>query len=83
MKNPSSSLERVTEWRQLYIAALFETDRSRIPARITEAQEAILIRTREMSSAGHDTIEEDLALEDALYALRALQSCLKVGTLLA
>jgi hypothetical protein len=64
------------DWRALYSAALFETDNRRIPARIADAQKAIVTRARELFSAGADTIEEDQALDDALYALRALQSCL-------
>jgi hypothetical protein len=64
------------DWRALYSAALFETDNRMIPARIADAQKAIVTRARELFSAGADTIEEDQALDDALYALRALQSCL-------
>jgi hypothetical protein len=63
-------------WRELYTAALFETDKDRLPARIADAEKAILVRARELFAAGADTIEEDQALDDALYALRALQSCL-------
>lgn len=63
-------------WRELYTAALFETDRERVPTRIADAEKAILVRARELFAAGADTIEEDQALDDALYALRALQSCL-------
>jgi hypothetical protein len=63
-------------WRELYSAALFETDTMRIPARIADAEKAIVARARELFSAAADTIEEDQALDDALYALRALQSCL-------
>jgi hypothetical protein len=63
-------------WRELYTAALFETERERIPARIADAEKAIMVRARELFSAGSDTIEEDQALDDALYALHALQSCL-------
>src|SRR5579872_656999 len=63
-------------WRELYTAALFETDKERVPARIADAEKAILVRARELFAAGSDTIEEDQALDDALYALRALQSCL-------
>lgn len=63
-------------WRELYTAALFETDKDRVPARIADAERAILVRARELFAAGADTIEEDQALDDALYALRALQSCL-------
>jgi len=65
-----------TNWRELYTAALFETERERIPARIADAEKAIMVRARELFSFGSDTIEEDQALDDALYALRALQNCL-------
>jgi hypothetical protein len=65
-----------TKWRELYTAALFETERERIPERIADAEKAILVRARELFAAGTDTIEEDQALDDALYALRALQNCL-------
>jgi hypothetical protein len=71
---PSQSMP--ANWRALYSAALFETEKSRIPARIADAEKAIVTRARELFSAGADTIEEDQALDDALYALRALQSCL-------
>jgi hypothetical protein len=64
-------------WRELYSAALFETDKNRIPNRIADAEKAIMARARELFSAGADTIEEDQALDDALYALRALQNCLE------
>lgn len=66
-------------WRQLYTAALFETEKERIPARIAEAEKAIIARARELFSATSDTIEEDQALDDALYALRALQNCLQMN----
>ena len=63
-------------WRELYTAALFETEKERVPSRIADAEQAILVRARELFSNGYDTVEEDQALDDALYALRALQSCL-------
>ncbi|MFZ0321514.1 MAG: hypothetical protein WAL56_20485 [Candidatus Sulfotelmatobacter sp.] len=78
MTSVSSSHLRPESWRQLYTAALFETDRTRIPLRIADAEHAIVVRARELFSAGNDTIEEDQALDDALYALRALQSCLQL-----
>jgi hypothetical protein len=49
-----------------------------MPNRIADAEKAIVARARELFSAGSDTIEEDQALDDALYALRALQSCLEL-----
>ena len=64
--------------RELYSAALFETDSTRAPERIADAEKAIVARARELFSAGADTIEEDQALDDALYALRALRSCLNL-----
>ena len=73
--NQNTSLPTLTGWRALYVAALFETDQNRLPARIADAEKAIVARSRELFSAGSDTIEEDQALDDALYALRALQSC--------
>lgn len=69
---------RLGNWRELYTAALFETDRNQISARIAQAEQAIVARARELFSAGNDTIEEDQALDDALYGLRALQSCLQL-----
>lgn len=62
-------------WRLLYQAALFETDRLKVPQRIAEAERAILARVKELFFDSSDHIEEDQGLEDALYALRALRSC--------
>jgi DNA-binding PadR family transcriptional regulator len=63
-------------WHVLYQAALFETEREKVPQRITEAERAILNRVKELFVVTDDHIEEDLVLEDALYGLRALRSCL-------
>ena len=64
-------------WKESYLAALLEGDRTRIPALITEAERAIVLRARELFGSGGDNIEEEEGLEDALYALRALKSCLE------
>jgi hypothetical protein len=61
-------------WQDLYHAALFETDRAKAPRRISEAERAVRTRMAELSSASGDHIEEDLILDDALYALRALRN---------
>jgi hypothetical protein len=70
----------VPSWRELYKAALFEKDRGQLPQRIAEAEKAIVKRGRELFGSTIDTIEEDQALDDALYALRALQNCLRQET---
>lgn len=62
-------------WHDLYRAALFEADCSKVPERITEAEKAILARIKELFMVATDHIEEDQNLDDALYALRALRSC--------
>jgi hypothetical protein len=77
---PASTRRNVQAWHDLYTAALFETDRNRIPTRIAAAEKAIIARSRELFSAGSDTIEEDQALDDALYALKALQNCFEVSS---
>ena len=78
MTNPTIPSLTSRNWRELYTAALFETDNDRLVGRIADAERAIVDRARELFSAGADTIEEDQALDDALYALRALQSCLQL-----
>jgi hypothetical protein len=72
----SLSKSNVPCWRELYKAALLETDRTRLPERIADGEKAIVARARELFNTTTDNIEEDQALDDALYALRALQSCL-------
>ena len=73
--HPSTTRNSMNSWHTLYQAALFETDRSKVPARIAEAEKAILSRVRELFGAETDHIEEDQVLDDALYALRALRHC--------
>lgn len=63
-------------WHTLYQAALFETDRAKIPGRIDAAERAILDRVKELFVVTNDHIEEDQVLDDALYALRALRNCI-------
>jgi hypothetical protein len=74
-KRSAHSSSPALEWRALYQAALFETDRSKLPQRIAEAEEAILTRVKELFIVNSDHIEEDQILDDALYALRALRNC--------
>jgi hypothetical protein len=62
-------------WHVLYQAALFESDRNQVPKRIAEAERAILSRMRELFDIETDHIEEDVVLDDTLYALRALRNC--------
>ena len=76
--------EILRNWRALYKAALFETDTSKIPSRIEEARRALAFRSRELFeiSPNYDSEYdgEDEAIETALYALQALENCLRSNT---
>jgi hypothetical protein len=70
----------VHNWRDLYRAALFETDTAKLASRIASAEQAIVTRGRQLFGAEIKD-SEDQALDDALYALRALKSCLRLSPL--
>ena len=61
-------------WRDLYKAALFEVDNARLPERIAQAEKALALKARELFYAAGDNIEEEQALDDTMYALRALRN---------
>ena len=61
------------DWKTLYRAAIYETNRSVISQRVAEAERAALTRERELFYSG-GTLEEKEALEDVLYALHALKN---------
>ncbi len=63
-------------WRELYLAALFETDKRKLPSRIGEAERALHLRSRELFLRSEHRGEEGKALDKGLYALRALRDCL-------
>ena len=60
-------------WKTLYRAAVLESDRKVLPQLVSEAEQAVKARGRELFYAD-GTAEEKEALEDALYALRAFRS---------
>ena len=62
-------------WRDLYVAALFESDRMRTPQRIAEAKKALVTRARELFQATGDHVQEQTAIDDALQALHAREHC--------
>lgn len=60
-------------WQALYWAALQELGNKDLPERIRLAEQAIAERERELGQTGHDSIDEQLVLEDALYTLSAVR----------
>ena len=61
------------EWQKAYTEALWEVDLEKLPARILDAETAILMRVKALqtSSDGHS---ERVAIADALRGLLVLQT---------
>jgi hypothetical protein len=70
---PTAFSPCLNDWKTLYQAAILETNKGLLPQRVSEAEEAVNARGREIFH-GNGTPEEREAeaLEDALYTLRAL-----------
>jgi hypothetical protein len=66
------------DWKDLYVAALLEGNADRVPALIADAEDAIVERARELFGSKGDHVQEEEALDDAMYALHALKSCMEV-----
>ena len=71
----SRGREKAPEWRDLYLAALFETDKNRLPVRINHAERALVQRERELFAATTGGPEKT-AVNNALHALHALRMCM-------
>ena len=80
MNTAASTCLNSTAWRSFYKAALFELDVTKLPQRIAEAERSLVARARELFQATDDNIEEEQAVDDAMYALHALRSTLKHNT---
>jgi hypothetical protein len=64
-------------WKDLYQAAMCESDVKKLPERITEAEAALVMRARELFCTSGDKLEEEESLDDAMCILHALRSSLK------
>lgn len=62
------------EWQRPYVAAVLETDRTKLPQRIAEAHAAIKGRVGELSQDHMGTAEEQKAIDIALGGLNLLSS---------
>ena len=60
-------------WKDLYMAALYETDKSRVSERIANAEWALALRARELFHTGREHLQERQAVDAAIYALHALR----------
>ena len=65
------------EWKAKYRNAIFETNRRALPAKIAEAEKAIIARARELfQKTGGDVDLEREELDAVLYSLQAFSSVL-------
>jgi len=60
------------DWKEVYKAALFEDDNTKIPQRIADAEIALAARATELYGASDDQVREQQAMENARYFLRVL-----------
>ena len=77
MQTIASKFPGSTPWREFYKAAILELDSTKLPGRIAEAEKALIERARELFQKNGESIEEEQALDDAMYALHALRSACK------
>jgi len=71
--SPPGAESESTNWRELYRDAILELNPSKLPQHIVEAERALIERGRELVQEAGDNSEEERALEDATYFLRALR----------
>ena len=65
-------------WRDLFQAAIYESDLNNLPKRLDDAEGALITCARELFyGAGDGDGEEAESLDDAMCILRALRSSLK------
>ena len=68
---------KTQSWKELYQAAICESDLNELPRRITDAETAMVMRARDLLYTSGDKSEEDESLDDAMCILHALRSSLK------
>lgn len=64
-------------WKDLFHAAIHESDLNKLSERITDAEIALVVRARELFYTSDDRIGEEESLDDAMCILHALRSSLK------
>jgi len=64
-------------WKDLYQAAICESNLNKLPGRIDDAEAALLIRARKLYYAVADELEEKESSDDAMCILHALRRSLK------
>jgi hypothetical protein len=68
---------KTQSWKDLYQGAICESDLSKLPGRIAEAEVALAGRGRELYYAVADDLEEKESLDDAMAILQVLRKSLE------
>jgi hypothetical protein len=63
-------------WKDLYAAALFEDDRMKAAALVTEAESAMIMRAKALFTSSGNDRKEVVELDQSLRMLRLLKTCL-------
>ena len=63
-------------WRDLYLQAIFEPEHAKVPARLQEAERALIRREHELCNEQVSSGERE-AIINALHCLDALRRCSK------
>jgi hypothetical protein len=74
-KTPNNS--KCQDWEKLYRAAILESDRSKVPQRIEDAEAAIHERSRSLSKSPGDDGKEQDVITRALHILSLLRQDLQ------
>ena len=76
MNNRPPPLPIDRNWKTLYRAAIFETNRNAIPKRLSAAEQAVLARGRELfrQTGNLEQFEEREEVDIALYCIRAYKN---------
>jgi len=72
--NPSGA--HTCLWRDLYLVAIFERERAKLPARIREEEQALMRREHELCMSTQSSAERE-SIITALNCLHALRACIK------
>jgi hypothetical protein len=62
-----------SDWKELYMAAIFEDDSVKLVVRIAEAERALAARAAELFDSSGNPAREQQAMENAAYFLRLLR----------
>ena len=64
------------DWRNLYAAALFEDDQSKVTVRVAEAESAMVLRAKALFVSDRIDQREAAELDQSLRMLNLLKNCI-------